>query len=173
MRRLGVDPGSVRTGLAFCEAGVSVAVPHGTLRHRSLADAAQQVAAVARERDVQEIVVGLPLRMDGSEGEAARRCRRFVAELGKLLEVSIVLWDERLSTAEAERALDATQVYGKARREVVDQAAATLLLQNYLDARQEHPWDPSISPMMSEPPPPPKSAGRGRRRRQKGGRGFE
>lgn len=180
MRRLGVDPGSVRTGLAFCESGVSVAVPHGTLRHRTLAEAAQQVAAVARERDVQEIVVGLPLRLDGSEGEAARRCRRFVSALGEHLEVPVILWDERLSTAAAERVLNTTGVHGKARREVVDQAAATLLLQNYLDSRQEQPWDPPISLSMPDPLPLNNDGpgGRGqrgnrgnRRRRPKGGRG--
>lgn len=153
MRRLGVDPGSVRTGLSVSEAGLSVAVPRATLRHKTAREAVKAVAVVASEVEAQEIVVGLPLRLDGSEGEAARRSRLFASALEAATRRPVVLWDERLSTAQADRALTVQGVRGKARKDVVDQAAATLLLQSYLDAQENATWqagpstiDPNAQP---------------------------
>lgn len=168
MRRLGVDPGSVRTGLSLGEDGLSVAVPHATLHHRSLQDAVAQVVAVVEREAVGEIIVGLPLRLDGSEGEAARRSRRFGAALSQRVSPPVILWDERLTTAAAERVFQATGLRGRDRRAVVDQAAATLLLQNYLDAQQEQSWEPPSRLMIPEDDQP-RGRRRGRRRARGGG----
>lgn len=138
-RVLGVDPGRVRIGLALSdEAGGRMALPFATVA-RGGSDAAG-VEAVVRalepiEGEVRALVVGLPLRLDGSEGEAARRARRFGDALGARMEIPPVYWDERLTSAAAERDLQAFGLDGRARRKVVDQAAAAILLQSFLDAR--------------------------------------
>lgn len=147
MRRMGLDPGSRRTGIALCEAGMRVACPVTTLEHRTPEEGLRAICEFAKSRQVEEIVVGLPLRLDGSEGEAARRTRRLAAALEGELGLPVQLWDERLTTVAAERSLRDQGVFGRARRRVVDQAAATLLLQSYLDARDAGPeadeYDPA------------------------------
>lgn len=134
---MGIDPGQRRTGLAICEDGLSVAVPAGTVEHTGFDEAVARVRSAIEAADVQQVVIGLPLRLDGSEGQAARRVRRFVDALSRGLEVSIELWDERMSTVSAERALVSQGMDGRARRKVIDQAAATIMLQSYLDAHGE------------------------------------
>ncbi len=152
MRTLGVDPGSVRTGLAVADDDVPVAIPLVTLRHKSVADAIEQLVRVVREQEVREIVIGLPLALDGRDGDAARRSRKLGGELSVRTKVPVVMWDERLSSASAERALRAQGMKGPARRNVVDQAAATLLLQSYLDAQRDRTWnEDSAEPSQSDP----------------------
>jgi len=136
MRRLGVDPGSARVGLSFMDEGAPIVVPIGTVEvNKDLARAAREVAEVARSRGVDEVVVGLPLSLSGQEGIAARSARRFASMLEAELDVPVVLWDERLTTAQAQRGLRGLGVSSKAQRNVIDQAAATLLLQSYVDAK--------------------------------------
>jgi putative Holliday junction resolvase len=100
-----------------------------------------RVADIARRRGADTIVVGLPLQMDGSMGPQARRVRRFALRLGRELGLPVVLWDERLSTAEAERSLISAGERRMDRREVIDSVAAAVVLQSYLEAqrRQESP----------------------------------
>ena len=83
-----------------------------------------------------EFVIGLPRRLDGSEGEAAAAARTFAAELARRTAAKIELWDERFTTTIAERALIESGVRRKRRREVIDSVAAAVLLQNWLDARR-------------------------------------
>ncbi len=136
-RALGVDPGRARIGLALSdEASGRMALPFGTVP-----GGAQPVAAALRVREALRnvalgvVVVGLPLRLDGSEGEAARRARKLGDAIGKALEREVVYWDERWTTALAERGLREVGLDGRARRKVVDQSAAALILQGWLDAR--------------------------------------
>jgi putative Holliday junction resolvase len=135
VRILGVDPGSRRVGLALSDEDGRVALPLDTLERRGEDEAARAVAARARVEGAGAIVMGLPLDMDGSEGAAARRARRFADAVSRAGEVPVVLWDERLTTVAAERALREAGVRGKDKKRVVDQAAATVLLQGYLDAQ--------------------------------------
>jgi putative Holliday junction resolvase len=135
MRILAVDPGTRRIGLALSDEGGSIASPHSTVERTSKADAIARVAKVAREVGAARIVVGLPLRLDGSEGPEARRARALGGAIGERAGLPVDFVDERFTSAEAERALDAMGVSAKDRRGKVDQAAATLLLQGYLDAR--------------------------------------
>ena len=144
MRTLGVDPGSVRIGVALSDEDGTLASPLATVDAR-LPNALAEVARHAREAGVTDIVVGLPLTLSGHEGEAARRARSFATKLEKLAGVRVVLWDERLTTSEATRALAASEVRGKKQRAMVDRVAATLLLQSYLDARARERWDEETS----------------------------
>jgi len=168
MRRLGVDPGERRIGLALSDEDGRVAMPLRTVvRQGDGAEAVRAIAEEARRSEVCEIVVGLPLALDGTEGISARRSRAFAARVGRLASVPVVMWDERLTTAAAERSLREAGVRGKRRREVVDQAAATLLLQTYLDHLEHREaggstWDPETEPPAPAAPPRGRAARRSR-----------
>lgn len=170
MRRIGVDPGFRRTGLAFAEPDVQLACPLKTIEHEGFQQAVALVADEVRLADAQEIVVGLPLRTDGTEGDAARRVRKFAEMLEAATAIPVVLWDERLSTVEIERRLSSARVFGKKRRKVVDQAAATLILQSYLDSIGDNVWAEEINPRV-EPSVKinrrRRGGGGGRRRRER------
>ncbi len=139
MRVLGIDPGEVRVGVAVSDETRAIAFPLCTLE-RKKRDVVSDLTAAIAEYEIDALVVGLPLRLDGTEGEAARRARVLGEELGTALGLRIVYWDERLTTAAAERGLRELGVGGRARREVVDQSAAALLLQSYLDSRASQSW---------------------------------
>ena len=150
MRRAGIDPGSVRTGIAVADDEVPVATPLCTIQHRGLEDGAKRVAEVLVRERIALAVVGLPLRLDGREGEAARKARVFSERLRALAEVPVVLWDERLSSSAAARVLAEPRYNAerpRARRSGrttergrVDQTAAALILQSYLDAQRDRTW---------------------------------
>ncbi|MEM9068900.1 MAG: Holliday junction resolvase RuvX [Myxococcota bacterium] len=139
MRVLGVDPGSRRIGLAISdEGGGRIALPLATVvRGPDDREAAAKVRQALGEVVITNAVVGLPLRLDGSEGQAARRVRRFAEALEHALKVPVSFLDERLTTVMAERSL--RESGARDRRAVVDQAAAVIILQNYLD-RREAAW---------------------------------
>lgn len=133
MRRLGIDLGTVRTGLAIAEPDLHVATPLCTLQHGSLREAVQAVAQVVARESVEQVVLGLPLRLDGTEGDAARRVRQFAQELSQVTGIPLRLWDERLSSVAAQRSLRTQGMRNPQQRRVVDQVAATLVLQSFLD----------------------------------------
>jgi putative Holliday junction resolvase len=144
-RIVGIDPGEARIGIAISDENASIAFPRETILARGgVAEAAQRVQQALADDEISLAVVGLPLRLDGSEGEAARRARAFGAVLGPVLRVEVVYWDERLTTVAAARSLREMGRRGAKQREVVDQSAATILLQGYLDAKKGGTWqDPS------------------------------
>jgi putative Holliday junction resolvase len=133
MRCLGVDLGTVRTGVAVADSEVPVATPLCTVSHRSLPEIVAAVAALIAKEAIDEVVLGLPLALGGREGDAARRVREFARALTSQTGVPVRFWDERLSSVAAERSLREQGVRRGRRRAVVDQVAATLLLQSYLD----------------------------------------
>ena len=137
MRSLGVDPGRRRVGLALSDSELGLALPHRTLQVADTAEAAKLIAAEARLQAVGEIVVGLPLRLGGAEGPSSQRARRIAAMVQAETGRDTVLWDERLSTAAAQRSLDEVGARGTKRRKLVDQVAAAWLLQSYLDSKSE------------------------------------
>jgi putative Holliday junction resolvase len=130
---LGVDVGTKRIGLAVATAGV--ATPVGVIDRTG--DDEHDAAAIkpeAHERGVTAVVVGLPIKMDGTRGPAVEAAEQFAAAL-ESAGLRVVMWDERLSTKEAERVLIAGGTRRADRRKVVDKLAATVILQSYLDAR--------------------------------------
>ena len=133
-RVLALDLGQSRIGVAISDPDRRVAVPVGTIRTGAPADV-KAVAAIVREQEVSEIVVGNPISLSGRKGEASDHAEKFAQALRDFLRISVVLQDERLTTVQAERQLGQAGVRGRARREVVDQAAATIILQAYLDSR--------------------------------------
>jgi len=134
VRSLGLDVGTVTIGIAISDPLGMFAQPVRTLRRTGRKADVAELVELVREREVDRIVVGLPLRTDASEGDSAREARRMAEALEAALEgVTIVLQDERFSTAEAERVLIQAKVRRKKRKQVIDQIAAVLILQSYLD----------------------------------------
>ena len=144
-RIVGIDPGQARIGVAVSDEDRSIAFPRETISAKGgTAVAAGRVREALADDEVSLAVVGLPLRLDGGEGEAARRARAFGEALGEALGVEVVYWDERLTTVAAERSLREMGRRGAKQRDVVDQSAATILLQGYLDAKKGGTWtDPN------------------------------
>ena len=162
MRRLGIDHGDRRVGVALSDEDGRIAHPRDTLARKDPKALLETVAALVADEGVEEIVIGLPLHLDGSEGTSARRARRFGELLGEATGRPIVMWDERFTTAQAERALGASGMRSKAQRKVVDKVAAALMLQSYLDSKREgeEQWAAPEAEAGEAP-----DAGRGGRRR--------
>ena len=136
MRALGLDLGGRRIGVAVSDRSGAVASPLTVLqRTGSRRTDHERIVALAREEGAEIIVVGLPRSLSGAEGPAAKGARDEVKALASVAEVPVATWDERFTTATAERALRAGGVRGRARREVVDKVAAAVILQSWLDAR--------------------------------------
>lgn len=135
IRILGIDVGSVRVGIALSDPLGITAQPLEVIDRRRQ-DPLQRIAALVQEHEVQRIVVGRPLRLDGGAGPAVAQSEEFVASLAKVLGegVPISWWDERLTTRVAERAMIQDGVRRENRRQSIDKVAAALILQSYLDA---------------------------------------
>lgn len=134
-RVLAVDYGEKRIGLAISdELGIS-ASPLMTLTKKSNEDAAIQIAQIVSRFRVAKVVVGLPRRTDGKEGEMERRVKAFAEKLRRKVKVPIVFFDERFTTRIAEQVLLEADLTRRKRKQVRDQLAAVILLQNYLDAQ--------------------------------------
>jgi len=135
-RVLGLDLGGRRIGLALSDEVGLTAQPFDVLRRGRRGEEIAALREIVEANDVGRVVVGLPLNMDGSRGAAALDCERYAAELEESLGVPVVLWDERLSTVEAERPLIEAGVRREKRRGTRDMVAAALVLQAYLDRRR-------------------------------------
>ncbi len=136
-RAVALDIGTRRIGVALSDSGGTVATPYEVVQRAG--DRARdhgRIADLVDEAGAEVVVVGLPLSLDGTMGPAARAILDEVDELRAALAVQVVTWDERLSTVEAERSLRVMGVKKGNRRRVVDQVAATVILQSWLDAGQ-------------------------------------
>ena len=133
MRTLGVDLGRVRIGLALADDVLRTARPLLVVTRRDQAADLAAISEAAREYEVERVVLGLPLNMDGSEGPSARLARAFAPKLEAALGVPVELHDERLSTFEAEIRLRDQGFSAKDRRSRVDAEAAAVILQGWLD----------------------------------------
>lgn len=135
-RILAVDLGTRQIGLAISDELELTGQPLGSLPSRGEQADLEAVTRVAREEKVQGVVVGLPLRLDGSRGPEARRAERFIKGLRAGLDIPVWPWDERLTTAQAERILIEGGEKRRKRRRVLHAAAAALILQGFLDRRR-------------------------------------
>jgi putative Holliday junction resolvase len=133
-RRLGIDVGSVRVGVALSDPYALIARPLTTLsRDRSGADQ-KIIAELVREHEVVEVVIGLPLHLSGAHGAASDQATAYSVDVATLVEpVPVRLVDERLSTRAASALLAARGLDSRAQRDVVDQTAAAIILQSWLD----------------------------------------
>jgi putative Holliday junction resolvase len=134
LRAVGIDLGSKRVGVAVSDPGGILASPHAVLqRGADHAEDHRRIAEVVEETGAGVVVVGLPLSLDGSRGPAARLVEDEVEELRAALPVPVELYDERFTTVSADRSMQERRMKAPARRKVVDQVAAAVLLQAWLD----------------------------------------
>lgn len=130
---VGLDLGTKTIGVAVSDSFRGVASPLETIKRKKFTLDAEQLIAILKNRDVAGVILGLPLNMDGSEGPRSQATRAFARNLSKLWEGPISFWDERLSTVAAEKALLEADATRKRRAEVIDNIAASFILQGALD----------------------------------------
>ena len=133
---MSVDLGKARTGLALCDKTEFLASPYKVIFEKSPNRLPERVAEAAKEANAELVVVGLPKNMDGSEGESAKNARAFAESLSELTGLPVKMQDERGTTITAHSFLNDTNTRGKKRKNVVDEVAATIILQDYLDKRK-------------------------------------
>ncbi|HEY2714521.1 MAG TPA: Holliday junction resolvase RuvX [Chthoniobacterales bacterium] len=138
-RIMGIDYGSARIGVALSDELQLLAHPAETVPATNHVTALERIVALAKEKNVERIVIGLPRHMNGSLGASANQVRRFAESLRALVDFKIETWDERLSTVAAQRSLHAAGKSSRKTRAIIDQVAAQILLQSYLDSLQLNP----------------------------------
>lgn len=136
MKIMAVDLGKARTGLAVCDEGEMLASPLTVLPSYNREKLLEQITNLTNEHKIELLVVGLPLNMDGSEGESAQNALAFAEELGQRTGLPVEMKDERGTTITAHNYLNKTDTRGKKRKAVVDAVAATIILQDFLDFRK-------------------------------------
>jgi len=136
-RVLGLDYGERRIGVALSDPLGLTAQPHSTLERTSLDADLGVLADLVRRHGVRRVVIGLPLSLKGERGERARAAEGFGRRLARASGVPVEAWDERLTSVQAERALLEADLRRSRRREVIDRAAAVLILQSWLDAHPD------------------------------------
>jgi len=134
MRILALDHGTVRIGVAVSDELRMIATPLEFIPAEPVSDCIERLRLLLREKEVGQIVVGMPRNMDGSLGPAADKVREFIDTLSTAVQVPIRTWDERLTSAQANRLLIQGNVRRQDRKQVVDKMAAAILLQSYLDS---------------------------------------
>lgn len=135
MKILSLDIGTVRIGIATSDIMEIIASAYEVYRRKSLSQDVFHVAELVKNLSVGEVVIGLPLKMDGSEGQSVEMARAFGDELSKHVDVPIIYQDERLSTVSAERILIESGMRREKRKDKIDAVAATIILQTYLDKK--------------------------------------
>ncbi len=146
MRLMSLDVGDRRIGVALTDPRQILARGLRVIHRRSHQADLELISSLVREHEVEKVVVGLPLRSNGTAGEQARKVESYVQELRQVVDVPIVLWDEGYSTVRAREAMIEAGRRKKERRERIDAVAAAAILQDYLDTlerREERrtPWE--------------------------------
>ena len=134
-RLLGLDVGRKTIGLAVSDSDMKIATTVGTILRSKFTKDVKNLDAIITERQVNGLVLGLPISMDGNEGPACQSVRQFAVNLDNILEIGITFWDERLSTSAVERLLTKEADLSRNRRsEIIDKMAAAYILQGALDS---------------------------------------
>ena len=134
-RLLGLDVGRKTIGLAVSDSDMKIATTVGTIRRSKFTKDVKNLDAIITERQVNGLVLGLPISMDGNEGPACQSVRQFAVNLDNILEIGITFWDERLSTSAVERLLIKEADLSRNRRsKIIDKMAAAYILQGALDS---------------------------------------
>ena len=136
-RILGIDYGERRCGVALSDPTQLIATPYSVIEWKGLRSLLGEIERISKEQEIERVVVGMPLNMNGTQGLMANTVREFVNVLGKQLAIPVLTWDERLSTRTAEKALLEAGTSRAKRKKLVDKIAAQILLQAYLDRLQE------------------------------------
>ena len=133
---MSVDLGKARTGIAICDRSEIMATPLTVIEDWNRDRLLEKICEVAAERRAQRLVVGLPVNMDGSEGESAQGAREFADRLRQASGIEVIMSDERGTTKTAIGYLNQSDTRGKRRKAVIDAVAASIILQDHLDRRR-------------------------------------
>ncbi len=133
---MAIDLGHVRTGVAVSDPMELIASPVGTITEHKDEVLLEKLAAVAKEKNAESLVVGLPRNMDGSCGDSAKRCQALGEQLGAMTGLPVTFWDERLTTVSAIGFLNQTDTRGKKRKAVIDTVSAVIILEDFLRSRK-------------------------------------
>lgn len=133
---LSVDYGDARTGIAVCDRLQMLASPVTVINQSYEPKVIAEIKKFVKKHGAEKIVVGLPKNMDGSEGARAQKCKAFAQKLSEETGTETVMWDERLTTVSAHRALNVANVTGKKRKGIVDAVSAVMILEDYLSAQK-------------------------------------
>lgn len=132
-KALGIDLGEARVGVAVSDDLGMLAHPLETISVKT-SDVKKRILALAAERGAQTIIVGMPRNMDGTYGPAATKAKEFIEALRISTEIKVIGWDERLTTVSAQRSLHEAGKNTKKQRPIIDQVAAQIILQGWLDS---------------------------------------
>ena len=142
MKILAVDYGDSRTGLAVCDPGEVLATPlKPQIEEKAMAKVAARICAAAAEQRAELIVVGLPRNMDGTEGARAQKSRKLAELVERESGLPVRMWDERQTTITAAGFLSESGTFGKKRKAILDSVSASVILENYLAWRKNHPGE--------------------------------
>ena len=133
---MSIDLGKARTGIAVCDKTEFLASPYTVIFEKSPQRLMEKAVQAVKDTKAELVVVGLPKNMDGSEGESAQNARAFAKELEEITDIKTVMQDERGTTITAHSILNTTNTRGKKRKNIVDEVAATIILQDFLDSRK-------------------------------------
>lgn len=136
MRILGLDIGDKRIGIAVSDKLGHTAQGLSVMKRKDRAGDLKHIQQLTEELGVDEVIVGIPLKMDGTKGSQAQKVIDFAQEMQKKLKLPVRLWDERLTSKAANKTLVSADVGRKLRKKVVDKVAAALILQSYLDSKK-------------------------------------
>ncbi len=136
MKILAIDYGDVRTGFAVSDVTETIASPIGTFVCETMRKAVDKTLELISKTGAQKVVIGLPINMDGSEGERASKTRSFATVIERVSGLAVEFRDERLTTVSAERSLIESGVRREKRKQVIDTVSAQIILQSYLDIKK-------------------------------------
>jgi len=138
MKTLGLDPGEKRIGVAVSDESGRIALPTAALPgDRPACEIVADILNLADQHGAERIVIGMPTSLSGEAGPAAQKAAQFARALAAETDLQVITWDERLTTALAEKTMVAADVKRRKRRQKIDKVAAALILQNYLDAHAD------------------------------------
>jgi len=141
-RIMALDVGGRRIGVALSDSTRTLASPLTTIRAEPRARALTQIATLIADYDVHELVIGLPLTLSGEIGPQAQLVQAFADELRDKISIPMHMFDERLTTVAAERMMQELGIKPERRKERIDEVAASIILQDYLDTQREEPRIP-------------------------------
>lgn len=131
---MGIDYGSRVIGVSICDASWMIASPYTSIDNKKFTPVAEEIFKIIDDRNICGIVIGLPLKMDGSESDICQSIRQFGRNLIKLRDINICFFDERFSTSLAEQSLDHADISWDKKRQLVDKVAAGHILQRFIDS---------------------------------------
>jgi putative Holliday junction resolvase len=138
VRYLAIDHGQKRTGLAVSDASETLVSPHSVIETANQEELVRRILDVVKAEEIEAIVIGLPINMDGTEGDRSKKVRQFVLEIQQKIDIPVHLHDERLSSFEAEYLVGDLELTRKKKKKRLDAIAAAAILRSFFEQKKEN-----------------------------------